>query len=537
VTDELLKSVDTWYWVDREQISLAGKPFTMVGHEYQIALLQDDSPRQCAKKGAQMGFTEACVLKTLHGHIAGKYPQGTLYLFPTQNDVTDFSKGRFNPLIVDNPSIARYVQDTDAANIKRIGGGMLYLRGARVSQKIQGTKKSSSALKSVPVDRLVFDEIDEMSPQMVDLALERISHSTVKEEFYLSTPTIPDYGIDKLYQSSDQRVWVIRCEKCNHETCLEIEFPECLRERGDGTVFRACTKCGAEIHPRDGRWVATYPDRSNDLVGWWISQLNSVYVNPADILRLYHDPPNGNLAEIYNSKLAMAWIAAENRLSAHDLMACLGRDPMYVNHTGPCAMGIDVGADLHVVIGFKPNKKTVQIAYMGRFSKFEDIHDLAQRFNVRCAVIDALPETRKVRDFQEAERYESFLCWYDDHLRTSARWNLEKRDVAVNRTEVCDATHHLVVTPDNLLLPRRSDEVDEYIKQMCNIAKVLEEDPETGSKEYRYRKLGPDHYRHAMNYLLLASTRIGVAEDSKREIQVKAFTEYDQFSESLDPIM
>jgi len=47
---------------------------------------------------------------------------------------------------------------------------------------------------------------------------------------------------------------------------------------------------------------------------------------------------------------------------------------------------------------------------------------------------------------------------------------------------------------------------------LCNIAKVLQEDPETGSREYRYRKLGEDHYRHALNYFYLASIKVGIAE-------------------------
>ena len=48
---------------------------------------------------------------------------------------------------------------------------MLYLRGARATGKIEGIKKTSSSLKGIPVDRIVFDEVDEMDPAMVDLAL------------------------------------------------------------------------------------------------------------------------------------------------------------------------------------------------------------------------------------------------------------------------------------------------------------------------------------------------------------------------------
>jgi hypothetical protein len=84
--------------------------------------------------------------------------------------------------------------------------------------------------------------------------------------------------------------------------------------------------------------------------------------------------------------------------------------------------------------------------------------------------------------------------------------------VKANRTEICDTTQELFTKPGPLILPRRCDETDRFAQQARNIAKVLEEDPETGSREYRYRKLGEDHFRHTLNYCYLASTKISVAE-------------------------
>jgi hypothetical protein len=59
----------------------------------------------------------------------------------------------------------------------------------------------------------------------------------------------------------------------------------------------------------------------------------------------------------------------------------------------------------------------------------------------------------------------------------------------------------------------------------------LEEDPETGSREFRYRKLGEDHYRHALNYLYLASQRIRIAEGFRRhrDRELKSETEFNVF--------
>jgi len=481
-----------------------------------MEMLSCDARRQCFKKGAQVGATEVNVLKSMWGLIYNRYPQGCLYLFPSALDVADFSRGRFSTLIRDNPKeVGVFVQETDSVSIKRISRAFLYLRGARSTSKIEGTQRTSSQLRSIPVDRICYDESDLFEPAMISLAAERISHSEVKEEAFLSTPSLPDFGIDKLYNESDQRVWSIKCEHCGTETVLELTFPACLLELPDGRIIRGCGKCKKEIFPRNGHWVAQYPERAKDMVGWWISQLNSAYIEPGAILKAFNDPPNGNLTEVYNSKLGMAYVSAENRLNISDVYGCCGLDAMSTDEIGPCVAGIDVGKTLHVVVAFKPREKVLEVCYLARVSSFNDLHDIAKRFNVQCAVLDMEPEMRKAREFAEGENYPAFLCDYLDRISAGPQWDEEKKLVKVQRTELCDTTHELFVNPGRLILPRRCDEVDRFAQQARNIAKVLQEDPETGSREYRYRKLGEDHFRHALNYAFLASQRVGLVSHAK----------------------
>jgi phage terminase large subunit GpA-like protein len=122
---ELMCGVDCFSWLTEKGINLSHGPWTLKGHEYQLAWMQEKFPEQVFIKGAQTGATEALVLRTLHGMIYGMYPKGALYLFPTRDDVKDFSKARFDPLIEANGSIKRYVQNTDSQNIKQIGKGFL----------------------------------------------------------------------------------------------------------------------------------------------------------------------------------------------------------------------------------------------------------------------------------------------------------------------------------------------------------------------------------------------------------------------------
>lgn len=511
---KLMSAMDCFTWVTANNLQLSHGAWDLKGHEYQVGWLQEKSPRQCFIKGAQIGATECLVLNTLHGMIHGKYPAGSLYLFPTRDDVRDFSKARFDPLIDSNPFIGSFVQNTDAQNIKQIGKGFLYLRGARSTKSIGG-KKSSSQLKSIPVDRVIFDEMDEIEPEMIELAKERISHSNVQELMYLGTPTIPEYGIDALYQKSDQRVWMIRCGSCGKETSLDLEFPSCLMRRTDESVYRGCIYCKSELDPSKGRWVSQYPDRTKDLVGWWISQLNSSRIDPGYILNLYEDPPHGDLSEVMNSKLGRAYIPSENKLSEQDVFACMQQDPMLSKSEGPCCMGVDVGRELHVVIAQRPTRESLKVIKVGRYESFNDLHDLARAFNVRCAVIDFRPETRKVREFQRTEGYPVFGCEYIEQKVGAVSWNEKEKMVQVNRTEVCDATHELCTEYGKLILPRRNEEMGQFAKEMSNIAKTLIEDSTTGARTYRYIKLSgkADHYRHALNYCYLASQRTGVISD------------------------
>jgi hypothetical protein len=509
-----LQAIDPLIWIHANKLKLGGGPYRVKKHEYQQGLFEESHRKQVCIKGAQMGITEVWVLKTLHGMIHGQYPAGALYLFPTQNDVGDFSKARFDPLIGENPGIGVFVRSTDSQHIKRVGHGFLYLRGARATKAIGGEKKSSTALKSIPVDRIVFDERDEMSDEMVTLAEERVSHSSVQELMYLGTPTIPDFGVDKMFQNSSQNVWQIKCKACGKETCLELEFPNCVQmEPKTERWFRACRKCGREIFPKDGRWEPLYPSKSKDLVGWWISQLNSMYIDPGKILRLFENPPHGDLSEIMNSKLGRAYIAAENRLTPDLVWGCCSEDYMQTKADGPSYMGVDVGKTLHVVIGQRTTRKLMKITKVARVGAFSDLHDLARRFNVKCMVIDYKPEIRKVRELQNTERFPVYACDYVERKTGQAAWDENDMFVKVNRTEICDATHEAVINPGRLALPKRNTEMKEYVKEMCNMAKTLIEDPITGGKEYRYRKLGADHYRHATNYAYLASERVGVQSD------------------------
>lgn len=525
-----LATVDAGYWAYLRQIELQHGNFSFRGHEYQKGPMSHHGRRKCIIKATQGGFTEAEVLVSLHGLIHGRLPLGCLYLFPTADDVGEFSKSRFGPLISANhKAIGKYVRDTDSTTLKKVGSSFLFLRGARLTQSFDGEAKESSKLRSISVDRTVFDEYDLMDELAVEKARGRMGHSEVQEEVFISNPTLDDVGIDKVFKTSDRKHWFRRCAQCGKEppagadwewysqpdhgwTCAEVSFPGCVRMYREITDRRrgyiACGHCGSPVGITPGDWVPQCRENSEFMAGFRWSQLTSLYHDPADILDAYTNPPEGNLGDVVRLRLGRAHTDATDRLQESQVLGCCGRDFPAAGHPGPCAMGVDIGKLRHVVIGIRTGNDQYELLRTTTASSFQDIHELAQRFNVKSAVIDLRPYEDEARSFQKSESYPIYLAEYSDTMASGPQYDPNKGLVKVNRTEICDRSHRVVTTEGMLKIPCLCPETKLFARQLCGMARVVDKDKRTGTFVARYRPIGEagDHFRHALNYFLLAAS-------------------------------
>ncbi len=475
-----------------KKIRLDGKPFSFEGHEYLRALYDDTSPHVVVIKAAQIGGTTWAILRSIHGCLSGL---AVIYFFPTRTDVLDFSRSRVGPLIASNPLLARSIRDTDTAGLKRIGDAYLYLRGMQ----------SSVGMKSVPADMTVFDELDEATPDAKVVAVERLSHSDYRRMVELSNPSLPGYGIDAAFQESDQRHWTLRCEACGTWTALDSEFPKKLgeevriiRSRPDGTFYRACRRCDAELDLARGEWVPDYPDRP--VHGYRISQLFSSKIDPGEILCEYQKTRNPE--RFYNLKIGVAWADAQSVLSPSAVLALCGDQPIAEASEQSCTMGVDTGRDLHVVVSRWDGERR-RVVYLGVLQEYTQLDDLMKRFQVRRCVIDALPEIHATRAFTGRFPGRVWLNYFNEHQRGSYSWDEKDRIVKENRTEALDASRR-VIREGLVVLPRHAPLVEEFANHLAADAKRLVEDEETGSQVYRYVKTGTNHFSFAFTYDCIA---------------------------------
>ena len=489
------------HWALRK-IRLEGRPFSFDGHAYLRAIYDDPGQHVVLSKAAQIGGTTWAILRSIYACRNGL---NVIYYFPTKTEVLEFSKSRVGPLLAQNPFLAKLMTDTDTAGLKRIGEAHLYLRGMQ----------STVGLKSVPADMLVFDELDETTPESKNLARERLSHSDYKRVIELSNPSLPEYGIDESYQASDQRHWTLKCSSCGAWTALEKEFPKKLGQevtiilpRDDGSFYRACPKCQAELDVDRGEWVADFPDRP--IHGYRISQLFSSKVDPGEILREYRTTRFPD--RFYNLKIGIPWADLERRLDVASVLSLCTDAPMAEKSDAACTMGIDTGRELHAVVLREDPKDcdTQHLVHLAVCHEFSELDALMERFKVERCVIDGLPETYATREFASRHAGEVFMNFFNEHQRGGANWNREGMTVQINRTEALDASR-AAIREGRVGLPRREPIVEEFATHMTGDAKVLKEDAETGIKRYHYVRLSENHFSMAFTYGWFAGTGTKIA--------------------------
>ena len=230
--------------------------------------------------------------------------------------------------------------------------------------------------------------------------------------------------------------------------------------------------------------------------------------DPAEIIKSLESPRNNDPSNIYRRMLGRAYIRAEDKLTVNDVYNCCGQEPIYQKSEYPSAMGVDVGHDsFFVVIGHKESEIKYRISYIGELANFNDLHDLAQNNNVKCAVFDADPRRAEIRKWRKKQKFPVWLCFYHDSLKMDVKRDEDQGTLTVHRTETCDATHEMITTPGVTEIPRKSSLVIEFAKQCANMAKIPIDDPITQNRIYRYKRLGQkaDHFRHALNYFYWAA--------------------------------
>lgn len=477
-------------------------------------------------KAAQMGFTEIGINRAFY--ILDKLRRDVLYVLPTALNASDFSRSRFAPALKYSPYIKSMFTDVNTVNLKQAGTQTLYIRGSR----------GDSNLKSIPVSELILDEVDEMDQDQIWLAFERLSGQITQNIWAISTPTVPNKGIHKLYQSTTQEHFFFKCPHCSKR--IELLWPDsfelCGETLGDPDVHKSylkCSECGKKLdhetkpdYLTTGEWVPTDLNASKDERGFNINQLYSFTVSPGKIAMAYLRGvgDEGAMSEFHKSKLGQPFISEGGQVTEEKIDACIGshtrEDPRpKVGGQRFITMGVDQGDWCYAWVdewfitemGHDINALALcKNVWHGKFSgiaegNWNKLDQWMHEWQVMHCVIDAEPNTLEARRF--AARFPGYvtLCRYRRGIPQKSIQLSEDYDQTqmahVDRTNWLDCALGRFHVENRISLPRDTSlEVREHLQ---NLVRTYEKD-ENGNPVATYVRTGADHLAQARCYSEIA---------------------------------
>lgn len=486
-------------------------------YPYIPEIIDEDRRLITIVKGAQMGFTIGCIMKVLERAKEGKL-RGIGYFFPTDGEVGDFAKARFSPMMLNNEKLwGQHVQDTDSAGLKEINKTFLYFRG--MGQKGSGAaKRSTSKLKSIPLDMLILDERDEMDDGRVDAIYHRLDAARNPTTIVLSTPTLPGYGVDYDYTRSDQRVWMWKCGHCGDWTCLDTSYPDCIVELTNEDPYYRCMnkRCGKPLDRVRGQWVARKPE-VKDHAGYWVSQTSSPTKSAAQIvLAAQNALETGRRREFENQTLARAFAEVDEEITPAQLEALLTDQQKPLRHEGPCAMGVDPGKPHWYEVSVRLTEKDSLVIARGRADTYEELSAIVKKFNVQSGVMDQGYDPSAVAAFCRAHP-----GWYGGLYvggkKTDPDWDHAEHMVKMGRTRTLDEARNAIVSKSVQHVAKDQFWIDHFVPQMTNLKRATIEKEHTGEREGVWVITGGvknDHLRHADAYCRQAEKRVGLSKSA-----------------------
>lgn len=502
-------------WITR-YTNIRGLQFNFQKHEYQKQILDDTHPRQVIKKSVQLGISEILIRKFisfLYMH------QGTqaIYTFPTADEVSQFVKTRIDPMISECSKIQEIGFDVDNVKIKQIGKSFGHFRGSF------GERETIA----IPSDFNIHDEIDFSKPDIQNLYRSRLEHSSIGWEINCSTPSIPLYGIDELFEQSDQNYWHIRCPHCLEWQVL-LWFPEEEKQEinnirlKDNEYVYVCRKCHKELwyDPNEIKmqWVAKYPDKT-DIRGYVLNALVAWGYKPASqIVKSFKEYKE--IDKAYNRILGLAYSDPGKKISRDQILKCIKND-LEMQSTGRnCFLAADQGNPSWIIIAnYDQEKEKIRIIHFEKVERnlFDQVGQqgviqkgrlskLIEDFDCLSAVIDAQPNTESA--YQLAKRFPGkiWLCFYSDRQSQKLVFKPEEFSLSANRDRSLDAAMQYWIDKRVEVFPEDNYNYSIYeifIKHLTSLTKVIDEDDD-GRQFSHWKASKESHFAHVFNYLCMA---------------------------------
>ena len=503
-------------WIIKNKIvTEMGKLMEFENHIFLKQPFDDWNQLQVCMKASQIGWSTEAIIKSLWASKMLNYNQ--IYTLPSERKLWDFQASKTDEIIKRNAVFQSWI-GKNASLQKKVGERFINYRGAFNEQ-------DAIALSS---DLNWHDEFDRSKPRIVDLYKSRLSASEYRGRYLFSNPSVPKVGVHKYWLLSDQKHWMMKCEKCDawqflgwFDTTEDSDYAAEIDLKNK--VFK-CRKCG-DLLPEElrkkGVWI---PKRKNaEWSGYWVSQLMAPWIPYKE---LFHSFETEEEDQFYNFTLGLPTKGAKFQLTKDLLLSKC--DPSAENKKDGVIIGVDIGKTLHYVIGTNQG-----IFEVGTATDLEHIEMLIRKYGAR-AVIDSEPDVLSVQALQNKLKGRIYLANYHRSRKAKQwiQWGEKKefgkvsmyRSTAIGTMVNWVRKRDVAFTcfPSDLHNFKDYEKSQDYVSQLESFHQLKEMDSQTGEIYLKWDSGDDDHFGHATIYFVIGLMRGGgkvevISEDFEKD--------------------
>lgn len=584
---------DLQQWVERNRI-IYGKSFSYTSVVNMVLGKRDKQLIKAPRPYLTQYINDQCQDKTIikcrqseltenefneNTWLAATLPYTNIrHIFPTSGMALQIAKEKFDPGILHSPSIKRLIEKPYTLTSKKFINGSFYTIDGSWSD--HGGRGPSS-------DKITFDEYESQNPHIEEIYSESTSHSNLARRTRISTPLLPNSGIDEKYNAGCRYNWTIVCPKCKRKQVMifpdnlinffeadsdDIE-KESYMKRIDN-VYIGCKHCGAYINKvsphylKTSKWIAERRHLEGIKASYRITYMMLPWKTGKEVLMKYHSFKF--IHQFWNEVMGYAFVDPTAQLTRAIFEQCIDSNYKNIYRTlgqvRNVAVGVDWGLESWVVVkgnNFEPNKKLSKTIYVEKINSttlrehgYEGLQtDHVKRvaeififFKGKVLVNDAngIGVDRNewlIKKFPT----KAWGCFYDtaENQKQKKRvallkpqFNKERRTVTVSRLIEFKSMIRMYEEIKSTI-PQLSPEVETFIQHHTNIAVVKMVDEKTAQIFEIVGRTGPDHFAHADVYAKIGfdslvnterETTLGSVGDSNKnesKVDINAYVDPD----------
>jgi hypothetical protein len=467
-------------WIIKNNIKTeSGEPLNFNNYRFLLDIYADNSPFMCAMKAAQIGFTTYEILKS--AFEAYNENIDIIYVLPTADDVKQFSGGKTNRIIGNNPILQKWTSDKDSVEQKKFGRATIYYKGSWTER----------AALMISAKKLIVDELDRCKSSVIEQYDSRLQAINNPKKAFFSNPSIPDFGIDKIYKQSDQKKWHI------HHSCGKtfVMDEKCIDYDKEMYICPICHHEITDEERRMGEWIKT---SEGVWSGYWIPLWITPWTSAKKIAQYKKDKSPEYFA---NFVAGTAYVGGGDKVSAQTISKCLS--PKVNSQSSRVIIGVDTGLPIHIVCANKEGYFYYDTLSMpDKGNPYKELESLMLRWPKSIVIADQGGDLIGIRELQAKYPGRVFLVWYrrDKKGTEMIEWGKDNEYGKVT----ADRNRLIQLFIDEMMDKRvvfngTESEWQEYISHWLNIYRVWEENA-LGMKEFKWERSGPDHYVHCSIY-------------------------------------